>query len=254
MSGNILQTAGQIAYQLSFQLSPIIFVNGIASGLGGLLPIIAITETGNLIGNLLGGSINTSLDGFFASYRPMPGTSIYEAEFSKRPFASMAVAADAVITQPLRLSMHMMCPVKSPGGYTAKLGILTALKLLIDQHTSQGGYFAVATPSYIFSAMLLESIVDASGDDIQAQIQWQWNFIAPQLTLQQAAAAQSSQMSKITQGLPGGGSLSGIAQGVGSPSSLISPNLISPVANTAGMNLSGDPSFSTIPSSPLPPP
>lgn len=254
MSETVLQSAGQIAFMLSFQLSPIIFVNGIANALGGLLPIITITESISLVGDLLGGSISTDINQFFAHFRPMPGSTFYAADFSKRPFASMVVASDAVIQQPTRLSMMMTCPVNTSGGYTAKLASMTALIALIYQHVAQGGYFAVMTPAQIFPTMLLEDIVDASGDDIQAQMQFQWNFTAPQLTLQQAQAAQSSQMSKITQGLPFGGSLSGIAQGIGAPFSGVASSIISPAANTLGMNT---PTFTApvipVTSSPLPP-
>jgi hypothetical protein len=70
-------TAGMTLFQLGYQISPIIFSGGIASLIpGGLLPVVAITQSASFVAGLLSGSTSglSSLDDFFAHYKPLPGS------------------------------------------------------------------------------------------------------------------------------------------------------------------------------------
>ena len=182
-------------FRNSYVISPIILTYGIASNVdGGMLPITT----------LLGDDGGDDPDNFFAQFQPLPDTTLLENQFGEYPFANQAVAANAVITQPLRISLRMISPVRNPGGYSDKLSRMTNLKSQLDQHTNSGGTYTVATPSFLFTNCLLISLRDVSGqnDSKQAQTAWQWDFRKPLLSQEDAAAAQNTMMNKISGGVP----------------------------------------------------
>lgn len=234
---------GLIAYQLSFQVSPIILTGGVASAIpGGMLPIISITEAVNFVGGLLSGASPTSLDDFFASYRPLPGSTLIDNQIGNYPFANQAVAANAIIAQPLTLSMLMTCPVRQQGGYATKLATMIALKATLTQHAASGGTYTVATPVCYYDNLILLRVTDVSGDQSkQAQMAFRWDFVQPLLTLAAADAAQNSMMSKLTAGTQTDGSLSGTAPTIGSPPSLATMSVAPAAQNAAGAGIA--PSF-----------
>lgn len=178
-------------YDLAFQVSPIILQNGIADAVqGSLMPITMLT----------GGSPQT-IDEAFATFLPMPGGTLISQSVGMYPFANQAVAANATIQQPLTLSMVMIAPVNQRGGYLTKLQTFSALQRSLALHNSAGGMYIVATPAYIYQNMLMLTMTDITPDDVkQKQIEWQLDFVQPILTVEGAAAAQSSLMQKITQG------------------------------------------------------
>lgn len=180
--------SAQAQYDLAFQISPIILQGGIvASVQGGMQPISAITTP-------KGGEP-------FARYLPMPGSTLLAQSVGMYPFANQAVAGNATILQPLVLSMLMIAPVNQPGGYLAKLPIFSALQQALKNHNASGGTYIVATPACIYRSLLLTAMTDMSAEDSrQKQIQWQLDFIAPIITLQDAAAIQGTLYSKITGG------------------------------------------------------
>lgn len=216
------------AFKLGFQISPIILTGGVATNIpGGMLPIVSITEAANFVTGLLSGGTETSLDDFFAHFQPAPGMTLVENAVGHYPFANQAIAANAIIAQPLRLSMLMICPVKSEGGYIAKLATMSALKAVLAQHGASGGLYTVATPSGILPNGILLTLRDISaGDTKQVQHTWQWDFEFPLVTLQQAEQAQNTLTSKLTNGLPTDGSLSGAGSTIGIPASGAAPSLI----------------------------
>src|SRR5690242_11026591 len=97
-------------------------VDGIASAIPGqMLPIISITEAINFTAGLLSGGAGTdlsdpNLDNFFANFEPIPGARLISQQVGHYPFANQAVAANAVIPQPLPVSLLMKCPARPPGG------------------------------------------------------------------------------------------------------------------------------------------
>ena len=237
----------QIAYQLSFEISPIILTGGIAAAIpGGMLPIIVFTEAINFVDGLLSGNENIELDGFFANFEVMAGASLIDQEIAHYPFANQAVAANAVIAQPLAVSMRMVCPVKNAAGYPLKLATLMALQTALVQHNGSGGTYTIATPSYFYTNCLMTGMRDVSTDESnQAQFIWQLDFEQPLLTLQQAQQAQNSLLSKLTggtqlnAGADGSVGWSGLAATVGLPPSLASSSVIPSATSSASAGVAG---------------
>lgn len=222
---------GLAAFKLSFQVSPIILVNGIANAIPGqMLPIIAITEALNFFDGILSGGENINLDSFFANYVVIPGGTMIDQQIGKYPFANQSVAANAVIAQPLRVSLLMICPARTTtAGYAVKLATMISLKNTIAQHNASGGTYTIITPSVFYTNCVLTGIEDAStGESKQPQNAWRWNFEQPLLTQTQAASALQAlngTMSRITGGLPSTGALSGL-ESVFQPASVATPGII----------------------------
>lgn len=230
------------AFQLSFQLSPIILTNGIATNMPqGILPIIALTEALNFTDGILGGA-NINLDSFFANFEPLPGATLVDQEVGHYPFANQAVAANAVIAQPLKISMRMICPVRDTLGYAVKLATMMALQTALNQHNSSGGTYTIATPSYFYTNCLMLNFRDVtSGGSNQTQYEWQMDFEQPLLTLQQAQQAQNALMSKITGGtaVSGTPAWSGPATVIGQSQSLGAIGVVPAASGAGGAGVSG---------------
>jgi hypothetical protein len=251
-------SAGLAVYKLSFQVSPIILTNGIASAIpGGMLPIIAITEAINFPLGLLSGGESLSLDSFFATFEPVAGGSLIDQKIGKYPFANQAVAANAVISQPLAISLRMSCPVRQPGGYAAKLATLMALQAALAQHNNSGGTYTIATPAFFYTDCVMIGMRDASrGGSKQPQNAWILDFEKPLLTLDQAEQAQNSLMSRITSGtaIDGPPAWSGLSPTVGVPPSLAGPSIAPVASGAAGAGVAGSANFAASPFSAAPAP
>ena len=171
--------------------------------MGGALPIVALTETtlgilsgiagagsnplagalNSVTGLLSGSGIDQTLDRFFARFMAMPGGTLINNQAATYPFANQAVAANAIIAQPLNVSLKMLCPVKTPAGYPIKLATITALQGTLAQHNNQGGLYSVVTPSYIYTNCIMTGMRDVSaGETKQAQYAWQLDFFQPLVT------------------------------------------------------------------------
>lgn len=194
MSASQAQSA-RSQYDLAFQVSPILLVNGIAAtAQGGMIPIVTLT----------GGS-TTNLDDAFAHYLPLPGSTLVSQAIAMYPFANQAVAANATIQQPLTISLAMIAPVNKPGGYTQKLAAFSNLQAQLTTHNASGGTYIIATPAFIYNNCLMTSMADITAevsaeDGKQVQIQYQLDFIQPLLTLAGAQQAQNALMQKLTNG------------------------------------------------------
>ncbi len=192
-------------YRLAYEISPIVLRNGIANYIpGGFLPIVALTEIESAAINLLNGNFTlTNLDDYFAHWEPSTGTQIESWQVGQYPFANQTTAANAVIQQPLAISMIMKCPVKGKGGYAARLATMTALKFALDKHITSGGWFDIATPTWIYTGCLLLNASDiTSGGTEQKQIQWRFDFTQPLITNAQAIQVANNTMKKVASGLP----------------------------------------------------
>jgi len=192
-----LTSLTQTIFSLAYEQSPILLQGGIAQFLPGqTLPIVAITELFDVPG-----IENQSL---FAHWKPLPGGTLQQWQVAEYPFASLQVASNAIIQEPLTISMLMICPAQSNGGYVYKQAILTAMKLTLDLHLSSGGSFSVITPAYTYTNCLLTSIKDVSSmGDKQTQYMFQWDFVQPLIStggfLQQTLGTV---MQSITNGTP----------------------------------------------------
>lgn len=196
-----LSDAFRSVYDVAFQVSPVILVDGIASNtLGGMLPIIGLT--GQLLGAAQGalssGSLNT--DDFFARFVPIPGSTLVSQQVATYPFANQAVAANSTVQQPLNISLRMIAPVKDTAGYLTKLAIFTALQNSLTAHNAAGGRYHIATPSFIYTNCLLLQMTEIGNEGKQQMIQYQLDFMKPLVTGDQLMQAYNSLMSKLSSG------------------------------------------------------
>lgn len=194
---NSVANAFRSAYDLAFQVSPIILTGGLASSYAGsMIPIIQLT--GQLAAFVQG--VN-SPDAFFARYVPIPGHTFINQTIGNYPFANQQVAGNSVIRNPNVLSLLMMCPIKDEAGYLTKLPVLTSFKNSLEQHNLAGGTYAVATPGLIYTngVMLGMTALD-SGESKQQQIRFQLDFWFPLITQSQASQALGNLMQTVTNG------------------------------------------------------
>jgi hypothetical protein len=189
------------AYDLAFQVSPIILVGGIAANsIGGMLPIIALG--GQALSAIQGAlTSGVSADAFFARYVPVPGSTLVNQSVATFPFANQSVAANATIQNPLNISLRMIAPVNDTAGYLTKLAILTALQSSLVAHNAAGGRYHIATPGYIYTNCLMMQMTDVTGGGTkQQQIEYQIDFTQPLVTQAQATQAYSALMGKLASG------------------------------------------------------
>jgi hypothetical protein len=234
MSGN----PGQDAYTLAFQISPIMLTNGIASFMPFVgLPLIALTEAINF-NSLLGAPQGLDLQNTFATFVPMGGATLVDNAISMYSFANQTIAANAIISQPLVVSMRMICPARGAAGYARKIATMAALKASLDVHNQTGGTYTVLTPSYTYTNCIMTGMIDISAHGNQSQIEWRMDFKQPLTTLEQAAQALNSQISKIEAGVSSTGASSGLSTIVGQFSipglGALVPSGASPAGQVAG--------------------
>ena len=211
LSAAVQQSAAQAVisqYELAFQVSPIILQGGIAANAqGGVLPIVALYGQAGLF------SVTTDPTQFFAQYLPLPGSTLISNAVSVYPFANQQVAGNAIIQQPLTISMLMICPVNQPGGYVTKLATFTALQNSLQQHCAAGGTFSIATPAFIYNTCILVNMASlGTPEGHQQMIEYQLDFVQPLITLTAAAAAQQALIAKVTSG----GQITGVPSWSGS--------------------------------------
>jgi len=194
-------STGMVAFKLAYQASPIILSGGVAQNMpGGILPLIVLTQGIAFSLSLLSGG-NIDIDNYWANFEPLPGATLIRNKFGLYPFANQTVAANAVISDVVNVSMLMKVPASAAGGYLTKLAVMTALVATLQQHSISGGTYTIATPSYFFTNCLLAELRDVSpAVSKQTQIAWQWDFIQPLLTQNSAQNAQNSLMSRLTNG------------------------------------------------------
>jgi hypothetical protein len=197
---------------LLYQVTPIILTGGIADNIsGGMLPLLALTNPNAFSDNLLSGNENFELDDAFAIFQPAVGGSLVEQTIATYPFANLSVAANAIIRNPINVSMIMITPMKQLGSWSQKLSIMSALKATLDSHNNAGGTYTVCTPAYTFIDMLLVNLIDCSmAQSPIPQNAWRWDFTRPLVSLADASGVQSNLMNQISNGVAPPGSDSSI--------------------------------------------
>lgn len=213
-----LSSAFRDVYNLAFQVSPIVLTGG---ALGVPMPIIGFTGQ---IGAFLQGVATTGgidLSDFYATYLPIPGSTVINNAIATYPFANQQVAANAIIQQPKSVSLLMIAPVRDTGGYLTKMAVFTALQTALENHNQAGGTYTIATPAFLYQNCVMTAMTDVTtGETKQRQIMWQLDFIQPLISTSDANASFSAQIAKITggnvltqaspSGLTGGNPLTGI--------------------------------------------
>ncbi len=236
-------SAGMAAFRLSFQLSPIIFTGGIAAAMpGGMIPIVLITQSLSFAQGILSGAEDIDLDNFFANFTPLPGSTLIDQQIGKYPFANQQIAANAVIRQPLVISMRMICPARGEAGYAVKLATMIALQAAFQLHNASGGTYTIATPSFFYTNCVMLGVRDTSNNaSEQVQNTYQIDFEQPLLTLQDAQNAQNNLMSQLTNGTPFSGppAWSGLPPTVGNPASLAAIPTVPASTGLGGSQVSG---------------
>ncbi len=190
-------------YKLGFEISPVILNGGIAQSIpGGMLPIVALTQSASFVTGLLGGAINlTDLDKYFCHWKPIQGATMVDYDIATYPFANQTVAANALLAKPLRVSLMMDAPVNENTGAMTKLVTLSALQSVLQAHANLGGTFIVATPALIYSGCILKTVKDVTSfNEPIPQKSWVWDFEQPLVTENGAKQAVNSFLSKIDGG------------------------------------------------------
>lgn len=209
---------------------------------GGILPLLSITQAIDFTtGILSGGSPDLDLDSFFANFQPMPGSTLIDNQIGNYPFANQAVAANAIIAQPLFVSMLMLCPVGKGGGYLSKLATMMAIQATLKQHNSSEGTYTVITPAFPYTNCIMTSMKDVTNAQTkQVQMAYQMDFVKPLITLEDAEQAQNNLMSKITNGtqIDGQPAWSGQGSNTGSTISAQSPSVVPAGSSTFGAGTS----------------
>lgn len=190
-------------YKLGFEISPVILCDGIAQSIpGGMLPIVALTQSASFVTGLIGGAINlTDLDKYFCHWRPVQGGTLVDYDIARYPFANQTVAANALLAQPLRISLLMDAPVNENTGAMTKLVTISALQAVLQAHANLGGTFIIATPALIYSGCILRTVKDVtSSSEPVPQRSWMWDFEQPLVTTDSADKTLNNFVKKIDSG------------------------------------------------------
>lgn len=231
---------GGAAFKLAYQISPIIFTGGIAGAIpGAILPVLAFSQAASFVNGLLSGNAGSlNEDDYLCYFQPLPGGTLIEQDIAMYPFANQSVAANAVIQQPLQISMLMICPAGAGGGYLTRLAAMTALQASFDQHNKMGGTYTILTPSFAYTDCVMTSMSDVSNASTkQVQNSYKLDFLKPLISLADAQAAQNGLMSKISGGLPTDGSLTGPGALVNTTSGSAGPTVL-PVTGQGAAGIS----------------
>ena len=201
--------------QLSYQICPIILTGGVATQIpGGMLAMMNLLKPGAV--NSLGLPFDFGdLDNAFGAFNVLPGGTLVSQQIGKYPFANQSVAANAVIREPLTISVIMDAPMRGPNAWQIKQMIMTALKQTLDQHNDRGGTYTVATPAFMYENLVMISLTDNSrGNNSLPQNAWRFDFEKPLVALADIQGAQNQFMQKITNFLPTTGRISGQVTGL----------------------------------------
>ena len=249
--------------QLSFQVNPIILTGGIVAQIpGGILPLTQLFYGTSPTG--LGLPFNPDdLDNSFGAFNVLPGGTLVQQAIGKYPFANQHVASNAVIAEPLTLSVIMDTPMRGPRPFDTKGAIFSSLKATLDAHNNVGGVYSIFTPAFMYQNMVLTALTDNSrGNNSLPQNAWRFDFEKPLIAQEDIQLALNQLMAKINNGTqtqpnqsgPLPGSSTGQSQYLQNPNSGLGANIFTgspyalnsgnfsnypPIANQGGFAFSG---------------
>ena len=98
----------------------------------------------------------------------------------------------------------MLCPARTgANNYDSIQAKITRIQQQLTAHILAGGTFTVATPATIYDNCLLTTVRDISNaGDKKVHGVFQWDFVKPLITQQQADAAYNNLYAKLQGGLP----------------------------------------------------
>jgi hypothetical protein len=221
-------TPGFSAFKIAFELSPILLTGGIAQQMVGFaIPIMALTEAVNFPFSMLSTAQDFNLDRFFAHYQVLPGSTLVNQDIAQYPFANATIAANAVITKPINVSLLMICPIQNKLGWTEKLAIMTGLKYVLDQHNLLGGTYTILTPGFTYINCVMKGMHDASSQlTKQVQNTYQLDFEKPLLTQSDVTSVLNGVANAIKTGAGAVENVFGINPVVSNLSSILAPTII----------------------------
>jgi hypothetical protein len=242
-------------WKLSYQVSPIFLTGPPVSNVpNGMLPFLSIVNPGAFpaTSNTPGTPAQSfdlstlatdaaTLDNAFGAFNVLAGGSLIAQTVAKYPFANQSYAANAILRDPLHVSLIWDTPMRGANAWGTKLTVMQSVKQRLDAHNNGGGTYIVVTPAYVYDNMVMLSLTDASrGSSNLPQNAWRFDFERPLIVLQELRRAQSALMSKLTNGVITDGAWSGPAAGLGSITN--QPNMSSgPSAPIPSLTASGVP-------------
>jgi len=230
--------------QLAYQVCPIILTGGIAGQMqGAMLPILSLMYPGGSVLNLPF-DIN-DLDDAFGAFNVLAGGTLISQAIGKYPMANQWVAANAVINEPLQISVIMDSPMRGANPWWIKKMVFSSLQATLTQHNNIGGMYTVVTPAFNYDNLVMLSLTDNSRpNSTLPQNAWRFDFEKPLLTTQDAQGALNAMMSKVQNQLPTNGRVSGPSPG----ETQAQPSVTATVPVT-GYTIGGQPrTLSTVPS------
>lgn len=229
-----MATQSLIKSQQLYQVSPIILTDGIAVNQPGQMQLLISLlappslDLGPNVKNL------NPLDTAFGAFNVLPGGNLVAQTIPKYPLADMTMAANAIVRDPIQVSLIWDIPMKGRNTWGNRLSTMQNLKGILDSHNNAGGRYIILTPSYYYDNCIMVSLTDNSrGQGVLPQNAWRFDFERPQVvTTMDATGAQSILMRKITGGLQTPGAWSYPATGGigGQPNLSPGPNTPAPVA------------------------
>jgi hypothetical protein len=232
--------------KLDYQINPIILVGGIAGQIpGGMIPLLSMFTTGATTSLGLPFDIG-DLDDAFGAFNILPGGTLISNSIAKYPFANQSVAANAIIREPLTLSVIMDAPMRGVNAWNVKRMIFTTLKMTLDSHNDAGGMYTVYTPAFQYDNLVMVSLTDNSrGNNSLPQNAWRFDFERPLVALTDLVGAWNQFMQKIGNQLPTPGNISGSSPGFTSGNAILAQTI-----KTGGGLTGGTPPPVQVPSSP----
>lgn len=177
--------------------------NAITLSDGGTNDYISLFQTVASAG-LLGKSLTVAnIFQQFVRFRPMPGSTLIEVQYSQFPFADRAIAANSGSFQARRIQVEMFIDFGKTGieqlasalgietptvnivRYSMILPFMQSLTQKITDHIQGGGTFNIITPSQIYFDCLLENLSDVSdqSDGGPGGVRYIFSFVKPVITL-----------------------------------------------------------------------
>lgn len=225
-----------VQWKLAYEISPVTLTGGLLANFpGGGMPILSLTQPdlygGGLLSYAFGGP--DDLDQYFAHWVVLPTSTLLDNTIGEYPFANQQVAANALIFQPRRISLMMICPATIYVGHFTRAAVLSNMIETLRAHNLAGGLYTVATPAYVYDSTILERIQDASPvvsatAASQTQFDLRFDFVQPLVTQAQAQMAMNTALSKLSSGaqLNAPVDWSGLSATTGNPQSGVTPPIV----------------------------